>query len=180
MNFLNASLRGPQTPSAETGSYAYGNATGSSAKTHAPDGVGRFHRRAQRHAARAAARTASSDFQWGLCPQSPLSAASCLGAWGQSPHFGIPFAAHGTWSERMVNLLLVSVPRTPLCLPHEGCRGTCGTQALRKSGLLISNGPIFSRSGSSPAPFGSFRHEKNDPAVKTSVPPTLLAGFLGP
>ena len=67
----------------------------------------------------------------------------------------------------MVNLLLESVPRTPLCLPHEGCRGTCGTEALRKSGLLISNDPIFSRSGSSPAPFGSFRHEKNDPAVKT-------------
>ena len=47
MNFLNASLRGPQTPSAETKCYAYGNATGSSAKTHAPDGVGRFHRRAK-------------------------------------------------------------------------------------------------------------------------------------
>ena len=72
MNFFNASLRGPQTPSAETGSYAYGNATGSPLETHAPDGVGRFHRRAQRHAARAAARTASSDFQWGLCPQAPV------------------------------------------------------------------------------------------------------------
>ena len=47
MNFLNASLRGPQTPSAETKCYAYGNATGSPAETHAPDGVGRFHRRAK-------------------------------------------------------------------------------------------------------------------------------------
>ena len=25
----------------------------------------------------------------------------------------------------MVNLLLESVPRTPLCLPHEGCREMC-------------------------------------------------------
>ena len=86
MIFLTPVLRGPQTPSAETGSYAYGNATGSPLETHAPGGVGRFHRRAQRHAARAAARTAPSDFEWGRRPQTPLSAASCLGAWGQGPH----------------------------------------------------------------------------------------------
>ena len=47
MIFLTPELRGPQTPSAETGSYAYGNATGSPLETHAPDGVRRFHRRAK-------------------------------------------------------------------------------------------------------------------------------------
>ena len=85
MIFLTPVLRGPQTPSAETRSYAYGNATGSPLETHAPDGVGRFHRRAKgmRRGPRAVRLRVISN--GGVAPKPPCQQLLAWGLGGDAP-----------------------------------------------------------------------------------------------